>query len=77
MVIVHLSILIILFGGLIGAFYSYKNFITIDAGYSKRISEINTVMKLDRFWIDYRPDGSYKQYNTIFPSIKNGVRISQ
>ncbi len=72
MVVVHLSILIILFGGLIGALYSYKNFITIDAGYSKKIPEINTVMKLDRFWIDYWPDGSYKQYNTMISFIKNG-----
>ncbi|NOZ84215.1 MAG: cytochrome c biogenesis protein ResB [Epsilonproteobacteria bacterium] len=75
MVVVHLSILIILLGGLIGALYSYKNFVnfvTIDAGYSKKIPEINTVMKLDRFWIDYWPDGSYKQYNTMISFIKNG-----
>ncbi len=71
-VIVHLSILIILFGALLGAIYGYKNYVVIDSGDTKPVPEINASIKVDRFWMNYWPDGSIKQYNSKLSIIKNG-----
>ncbi|GMT43625.1 MAG: cytochrome c biogenesis protein [bacterium] len=70
-VVVHLSILIVLFGALLGAIYGYKNYIAIDSGDTEPVPEINASIKVDRFWMNYWPDGSIKQYNSKLSIIKN------
>lgn len=71
-VVVHLSILIILFGALLGTIYGYKNYVVIDSGDTKAVPAINASIKVDRFWMDYWPDGSVKQYNSKLSIIKSG-----
>ena len=44
-VVVHLSILIVLFGALLGAIYGYKNYIAIDSGDTELVPEINASIK--------------------------------
>ncbi len=69
--VVHLSLLIVLLGALLGAIYGYKNYIVIDSGDTKAVPAINASIKVDRFWINYWPDGSIKQYNSKLSIIKN------
>jgi cytochrome c biogenesis protein len=73
--ITHISLLLILFGALIGGTYGYKDFKVVYTGDTIQIPDVDYHLRLDKFWIDYYDSGQIQQYNSILTVVEDGKDV--
>lgn len=74
---IHVSLLVILLGTIIGSFYGYKDFKGIYVGGSFEVPNADFDIRLDKFWIDYYDSGQIKQYNSLLTVVEDGQDVLQ
>lgn len=84
--IVHISILVIFIGAIIGSFLGFKAWVMIPEGssaetvrafYSKKIIDLGFTLRCDRFDIEYYQNGMPKDYRSNLSVIENGNIVQQ
>jgi cytochrome c biogenesis protein len=70
--IVHLSILLILIGGIIGGIKGYKEHVTILEGGTIKVPHENFYLRVDDFTTEYYPTGHVKDWKSTLTIIENG-----
>jgi cytochrome c biogenesis protein len=79
--LVHLSVLLIFIGTIIGSLYGFKGFIELKEGESKNqifikgpqtLKELGFSVRLDRFSISFYPNGMPKEYRSDLSFRENG-----
>ncbi len=73
--VVHISLLLILLGSVIGSYWGYKDFRAIIQGDTVTVPEADFTLRLDKFWIEYYDSGQIKQYNSILTVVEEGKDI--
>ncbi len=68
----HLSATVIVLGGLIGSYWGFQEFGVCLEGQTYHIPKGNFDLKVDKFWIDYHPNGSVKSYNSTLTVLEGG-----
>ncbi len=72
----HISILIMLAGIVAGAWFGFKDNIDFLPGQVSEIPQVDWKVKLVDFWIDHRPDGTVRQFNSVLTVLdKNGKGV--
>lgn len=72
----HLSATVIVLGGLIGSYWGFQEFGVCLEGQTYHIPKGNFDLKVDKFWIDYHPNGSVKSYNSTLTVIEQGTPVT-
>jgi cytochrome c biogenesis protein len=75
--VVHLSLLLILLGAVLGSTYGYKDFRAIYVGGSITVPQADFSLRLDKFWIEYYDTGQVRQYNSLLTVIEDGKDVHQ
>ncbi len=73
--ITHVSLLLILFGAIIGGFYGYKDFKVVYTGDTIEVPDVDYNLRLDKFWIEYYESGQIKQYNSLLTVVEDGKDV--
>ncbi len=73
--IVHLSIIIILVGAIMGSIWGFRGFQAIYVGDTRAIPNTDFKIKVNRFWMDYYEDGQVKQYNSDLTVLEDGKEV--
>ncbi len=73
--VVHISLLLILLGSILGGFYGYKDNKIVYEGDSMTVPEASFKVRLDKFWIDYYDTGQIRQYNSLLTVIDGGKEV--
>jgi cytochrome c biogenesis protein len=82
--ITHLSIILILIGGLIGAFFGFRGFVNIPEGAvadavfmrgGKPPYKLDFNVRLDKFSLAYYPNGMVKEYRSDVTIVENGKEV--
>ncbi len=73
--ITHVSLLLILFGAIIGGFYGYKDFKVVYTGDTIRVPDVDYHLRLDKFWMEYYDTGQIKQYNSLLTVVEDGKDV--
>jgi cytochrome c biogenesis protein len=73
--VVHISLLLILAGAIIGSFYGYKDFRGVYVGGTFAAPNENFHIRLDNFWIDYYDTGQIRQYNSVLTVIEDDKEV--
>jgi cytochrome c biogenesis protein len=71
----HISLLIILFGSIVGSYWGFKDFEGIFVGDTVEVEGADFSLRLDEFWIDYYDSGQIKQYNSNIVVIEEGKEV--
>lgn len=69
---IHISLLTILTGAIIGSVMGYKDFKTVIVGDTFKVPETDYELRLDDFWIDYYDTGQIRQYYSNLEVIREG-----
>ncbi len=81
---VHLSVLVIFIGAIIGSLFGYKAFVNIPEGASsdkvmsrsdKEIS-LGFAVRCEKFSVDYYPNGTPKEFKSILTVLENGQPVA-
>lgn len=72
----HLSATVIVLGGLIGSYWGFQEFGVCLEGQTYHIPKGNFDLKVDKFWIDYHPNGSVKSYNSTLTVLEQGAPVT-
>lgn len=75
--VVHISLLLILAGAIIGSFYGYKDFRGVYVGGKFPAPNESFEIRLDDFWIDYYDTGQIRQYNSKLTVVEDGRDVMQ
>ncbi|MFQ6083917.1 MAG: cytochrome c biogenesis protein ResB [Candidatus Aminicenantia bacterium] len=70
--IVHLSILIILIGAIIGGIKGYREHISIPVGSTIKLSHEDFLLRVDDFKTDYYPTGQVKDWKSTLTIVEDG-----
>jgi cytochrome c biogenesis protein len=70
--IVHLSILIILIGAIIGGIKGYREHISILEGSTVKVPNEDFLVRVDDFTTEYYPNGQVKDWKSTLTIIENG-----
>jgi len=75
--IVHLGIIVILLGGIIGSATGFKEYKPIPVGETVKIESLDTDLKItaNRFWMENYDTGEIKQYYSDITLTENGVEV--
>ncbi|MFQ5480270.1 MAG: cytochrome c biogenesis protein ResB [Thermodesulfobacteriota bacterium] len=73
--VVHISLLLILLGSILGGFYGYKDNKIVYEGDTMVVPEAPFQVKLNKFWIDFYDTGQIRQYNSLLSVIENGKEV--
>ncbi|MBI5888214.1 MAG: cytochrome c biogenesis protein ResB [Deltaproteobacteria bacterium] len=73
--VVHISLLLILLGAIVGSFAGYKDYATINVGDVADVPYNAFKVRLDKFWIEYYDTGQIRQYNSNLTVIENGKEV--
>ena len=73
--ITHLGIICILFGGILGSIWGFKDFVSINEGEVEAIPNTDFQVKVNRFWIDYYDTGQVKQYYSDLSILEEGREV--
>ena len=73
--ITHVSLLLILFGAIIGGFYGYKDFKVVYTGDTIQVPDVDYHLRLDKFWMEYYDTGQIKQYNSLLTVVEDGKDV--
>lgn len=83
---VHLSVLILLIGGVIGSLFGFEGFVNIPEGetvntirlrYSGQIKALNFSIRCDDFDVQFYDSGAPKEYRSRLTIIENGKSVIQ
>ena len=72
---VHLSLLVIILGAILGSFLGYKDYIAILVDGEVEIPNTEIGLRLDNFWIDRYESGQIKQYNSELVVLDKGEEV--
>jgi cytochrome c biogenesis protein len=72
--VAHLSVTIIVAGGLIGNMFGFRDFGVCLEGQTYHIPQGGFDLHVDRFWIDYHENGAVKSYNSTLTVIEDGEK---
>ncbi len=75
--VVHISLLLILIGAILGGIYGYKDFRVVYEGSTMAVPKADFEVRLDKFWMQYYPNGQVKQYNSLLTVLENGKEVKQ
>src|SRR5437867_6656337 len=70
--IAHLSVTVIIVGGLLGNVIGFRDFGVCLEGQTYHIPQGNFDLHVDKFWIDYYENGAVKSYNSTLTVIDQG-----
>lgn len=70
--VAHLSVTIIVLGGILGNVWGFRDFGVCLEGQTYHIPQGNFDLHVDKFWIDYHENGAVKSYNSTLSVIENG-----
>jgi len=70
--VAHLSVTLIVAGGLLGNVWGFRDFGVCLEGETYHIPQGNFDLHVDKFWIDYYDNGAVKSYNSTLTVIENG-----
>jgi len=70
--VAHLSVTIIVIGGLLGNVLGFRDFGVCLEGETYHIPQGNFDLHVDKFWIDYHDNGAVKSYNSTLTVIEDG-----
>jgi cytochrome c biogenesis protein len=70
--VVHLGLLVILIGGIIGGMTGFRDYIEISEGEIVPILNAGFKLKLDKFETEYYPDGQVKDWKSTLTVIEDG-----
>ena len=73
--LIHLSLLLVLLGTIVGSIFGYRDFRIIPLGETVDVPEAGYELRLDKFWIDYYDTGQIKQYNSDLAVVKQGKDV--
>lgn len=82
--IVHLSVLLLLIGGLIGSFFGFEGFVTIPEGEStdtvqmrnsRQTVKLDFAIRCDKFNLSHYPNGAPKEYRSSLSILENGKEV--
>jgi len=72
--VAHLSVTIIVLGGLLGTIVGFRDFGVCLEGQTYHIPQGKFDLHVDKFWIDYYDNGAVKSYNSTLTVIENGEK---
>jgi cytochrome c biogenesis protein len=72
--VAHLSVTVIVAGGLIGNILGFRDFGVCLEGETYHVPQGNFDLHVDKFWIDYYENGAVKSYNSTLTVIEDGVK---
>lgn len=70
--IVHISLLLILLGSIVGSAIGYKDFKQIYVDGMIKVPQADFALRLDKFWIEYYETGQIRQYNSLLTVLEEG-----
>jgi cytochrome c biogenesis protein len=70
--VAHLSVTIIVIGGILGNVLGFRDFGVCLEGETYHIPQGNFDLHVDKFWIDYHDNGAVKSYNSTLTVIEDG-----
>ena len=73
--VIHVAILTILAGAIIGSIWGYRDFRTVNEGGSFSVPDSPYNVRLDNFWVDYYETGQVKQYYSMLAILKDGEEV--
>lgn len=82
--VVHLSVLLLLVGGLIGSFFGFEGFVTIPEGEStdmiqlrnsQQARKLEFEIRCDKFKLSLYPNGRPKEYRSSLTLLENGKEV--
>jgi cytochrome c biogenesis protein len=73
--VAHLSVPVILLGGLIGVVFGFKDFGAGMEGETYYIAQGDFHLRVDRFWMDYYDTGAVKSYNSTLTVIDHDREV--
>ncbi len=74
--IIHLSILIILLGGIISSLVGFKEYLYLKEAEVSQVPQTNFYIKLNKFWLEYYSDSRViKDYKSNLTIIEDGKEI--
>jgi len=73
--VTHVSLILILVGAIIGNFWGFRGYVSINENDAVNAPQADFKVRLDRFWIDYYNTGEVKQYNSLLTVIDNNKEI--
>ena len=71
--VAHLSVTVIIAGGLLGTVVGFRDFGVCLEGQSYHIPQGGFDLHVDKFWIDYYDNGAVKSYNSTLSVIEDGA----
>jgi cytochrome c biogenesis protein len=72
--VAHLSVTIIVLGGLLGTVLGFRDFGVCLEGQTYHIPQGNFDVHVDKFWIDYYDNGAVKSYNSTLTVLENDAQ---
>ena len=73
--VAHLSVPVILLGGLVGAIFGFREFGAGVEGETYYIVQGDFQLRVDRFWMDYYDNGAVESYNSRLTVIDHGEEV--
>jgi len=70
--VVHLSILLILLGAIIGNIGGYKDFLMVPEGSVSELPQESFRVRVDDFWMEYYPNGAIKDWKSKLTILEDG-----
>ncbi len=84
--LIHLSIIIIVLGGLVGKFWGFQGRMNLEEGQSDNILELTDpqgqktldfAVRLDHFQVQYYPNGTPQEFRSDLTFVKQGQEVKQ
>src|SRR2546425_12589862 len=72
--VAHLSVTVIVAGGLLGNILGFRDFGVCLEGETYHVPQGNFDLHVVKFWIDYYENGAVKSYNSTLTVIENGEK---
>jgi len=73
--VVHISLLLILLGSILGGFLGYKDNKIVYEGDTMTVPMAPFQVRLDKFWIDFYDTGQIRQYNSLLTVLEGGKEV--
>lgn len=83
----HLSVIVILIGGMIGALWGFKGYVEIDEGEAvseivlssseRKIVPLGFEVRCDEFRVSFYPDGTPKEYLSLLTFLEGGKAVME
>jgi cytochrome c biogenesis protein len=84
--LIHLSIIIVVLGGLIGKFWGFQGRLNLEEGQSANVLDLDDpqgrktldfAVKLDQFQVHYYPNGTPREFRSDLTFVKQGQNVKQ